>query len=130
MVKKSQPSGWTGWVYFAGAMLFVVGGLEVISGLAALFRDSFFVVTKDHLVAFNYAAWGWIALVLGILLLATGAGVWAGRPWARVVAIILAVVAFLNNLAFINAYPLWSIIGAIVSGFVIYALTLHGDEVA
>lgn len=129
MAKKSQPTGWVGWVYFAGAMLLVIGGLQVIAGLAALFRDNFYVVTSTHLIAFNYTTWGWIALIMGILLLAAGAGVWAGRTWARVVAVILAVLAFINNLAFLNAYPLWSIIGAIVSGLVIYALTLHGDEV-
>ncbi len=130
MANKKDPTGWVGWVYFAGAMLIAVGGLQIISGLVALFRDNFYVVTSSHLVAFSYTTWGWIALILGILLLLTGVGVWAGQAWARVIAVLLAVLAMLNNFAFITAYPLWSIFGIIISGLIIYALTLHGDEVA
>jgi hypothetical protein len=31
---------WTGWVVFASIMLAVVGGINIIQGLAALFNDS------------------------------------------------------------------------------------------
>jgi hypothetical protein len=130
MAKRTEPTGWVGWVYFAGAMLLAVGGLQIIAGLAALFRDDFYVVTSNHLVAFSYTTWGWIELILGIVLLLAGIGIWAGQGWARIVGVFVAVLALLSNFAFITAYPLWSIFGVVISGLIIYALTVHGGEVA
>jgi hypothetical protein len=129
MAQRASPTAWVGWVYFAGAMLLVVGGLEILSGLVALFRDNYYVVTSAGLVGLNFTAWGIINIILGVGLVASGLGVWSGNMLARMVAVFLTVLALLDNLAFMSAYPLWSIIGVIVCGLIIYALTLHGDEV-
>ncbi len=125
---KKNPTGWVGWVYFAGTMLLVVGGLEVINGLVGIFRKSFYVVTETHLIALNYTAWGWISLIVGLLLILTGLGLWAGSTWARIVALLLVVLSMLHNIAFITAYPLWSTTALIIDGLIIYALTAHGGE--
>lgn len=126
--RSREVTGWVGWVYFAGTMMFVVGGAHIISGLVGIFHREFYAVTAAGLVAFNFTTWGWIQLVLGVLLMLTGAGIWAGATWARMVGVALAVLAMLDNFAFLSAYPLWSLIGIILSGFVIYALTMHGAE--
>lgn len=128
MVQRRKPTAWLGWVYFAGSMLLVVGGVQIISGLVGIFHKSFYAVSSSGLVAFNYAAWGWINLILGAIVLLTGLGVWAGSAWARTIAVFLAVLVMIDNVAFITAYPLWSIIALIINGFIIYALTMHGDE--
>ena len=122
-----QPTAWVGWIFFAAAMLLVVGGMQIITGLVAILRDNFYVVTSSGLVAFNYTTWGWINLILGIVAMLTAFGVLAGSMWARIVAIFATVLTMLANVAFLNAYPLWSIISLVVGGFVVYALTMHGD---
>jgi len=127
-ITRDRASGWVGWSYFAGALLMVAGGVNIIAGLAAIFKEGFYVVTESNLIAFNYATWGWIALLIGIGLILTGVGVWAGATWARLVAVFLAVLALLDHVAFMSAYPLWSIIGIIINGLIIYALTVHGGE--
>ena len=48
--------------------------------------------------------------------------------WARIVAILTAMVSAVVNLAFMSAYPLWSAIMIAVDVLVIYAVTAHGDE--
>jgi hypothetical protein len=126
--RTTTPTAWAGWAFFAGALLFVVGGLQIISGLAALFRDDFYAVTQAGLVAFNYTTWGWTSIVLGVIVLLTGVGVLAGSVWARIVAVFFTVLVMIENLAFITAYPLWSIIAVVINGCIIYALTMHGDE--
>ena len=128
MVKRTDPTAWVGWIYFAGAMLLAIGSLQIIAGLVAIFRNRFYAVGSNGLIAFNYTAWGWISLILGIVLIFAALGVWAGSAWARVLAVILAVLAMIENLSFASAYPLWSIIALIISGFIIYALTMHGHE--
>lgn len=123
-----QPTAWTGWIFFAAAMLLAVGGMQVIAGLVAIFNNDFYVATQAGLVAFNYTAWGWVHLILGVVALLTGVGILAGSAWARVVAVFATVLVMVDNVAFMNAYPLWSIASLIVGGCVIYALTMHGGE--
>ena len=127
--KSSQPTGWVGWVYFAGAMMLVVGALQAIAGLVAIFKHTFYLVTSSNLIAFNYTAWGWIDLVLGAIIFLAGLGVWAGVTWARVVGIFLAALVLVDNIAFIKAYPVWAVISIVISGLIIYALSVHGNEV-
>jgi hypothetical protein len=122
------PTAWVGWAYFAAAMLLVVGGMHVISGLVGIFRDKFYVVGENALVAFNFSTWGWIQLVIGVLAILTAFGIMAGSLWARVIGVLVAALAIIENAAFLNEYPIWSVMAMIVCGFVIYALTMHGAE--
>jgi len=125
---QKQVTGWVGWVYFAGAMMLLLGGLQALAGLIALFNNDFFVVTQEGLIALNFTAWGWIHIILGVIIFAAGIAVLAGNVWGRVIGVFLAVLSAIANLGFITAYPLWSIVGLIIDGLVIYALTMHGAE--
>lgn len=122
-------TGWVGWIYFAGLMLTISGGMQVISGLVGIFSEEFFVVAENQLVLLDYSAWGWLNLVIGLLVFAVGVALIGGQTWARVAALMLTVVAALSHISFMNAYPLWGVIALIVDGLIIYALVAHGDEV-
>ena len=123
------PTGWTGWVVFASVMMVILGCLQIVQGLVAIFDDSWYHVTAGGLVVHvDYTAWGWTHLLLGVLILISGFGVLAGNLAARAVAVALAVLSALVNLVFVEAYPIWSIIIITVDVLVIYALTVHGRE--
>jgi hypothetical protein len=126
--QNNSPTGWVGWGYFAGFMMMMLGVFEGIAGLAAIFKDNFYVATENSLLVFNYTAWGWISLVLGILLLMAGLELLRGAMWARVLAIFLAGLSLIANMSFVEAYPIWSITMMVVDVLVIYALTVHGAE--
>ena len=126
---EPQSDGWLGWVGFAGIMMVMVGIFQVIEGLAALFRDQYFLVTKNGLlVTANFTAWGWTHTILGIVVIAAGFGVLSGRILARLVGILLALASATVNLAFLSAYPVWSTILITLDVIVIYALAVHGGE--
>lgn len=127
--QSSEVTGWVGWIYFASFMMMVVGGLQALSGFVALFKDDFYVVTQHSLLVFNFTAWGWIHIILGALVFAAGLAVMSGKMWGRVVGIIMVILNAIANLAFMPAYPLWSIIALVIDGLVLYALTVHGSEV-
>lgn len=127
---KREVTNWVGWVYFASALLALLGGLQMISGLTGIFSNDFFIVTEDKLVAFDYTTWGWINLIIGTTLVLVSISLAIGKVWAQVVAIALTVISALASVAFMPAYPLWSIINLVIAGFVIYAIAMHGDEVA
>lgn len=129
MVNK-QITAWVGWIYFASTMLLIVGAIQVIAGLTGIFNSNFYVALESgRLVAFDYTTWGWIHLILGILAIASAIALAAGKLWAQIVALTFATLAVIANLASIGTYPLWSISALILYGFVIYAITVHGDEV-
>jgi hypothetical protein len=88
-------------------------------------------VTQSGLVVnVDYNAWGWTHLLLGVLILVSGLGVLAGNLAARTVAVVLAALSALVNLAFLEAYPIWSIIVITLDVLVIYAVTVHGRELS
>lgn len=128
MAQNNTPTGWVGWAYFASFMLMLVGVFQSIAGLAAIFKQNFYLVTQSQLLVFNFKTWGWITLILGIIIFMAGLELLRGAMWARMVAIFLAGLSFLANMAFFNAYPLWSIVMMVINVLVIYALTVHGNE--
>lgn len=124
-----EPTGWVGWIFFAGVIMVLGGTFQAIAGLVALFNSSYFLVpSADLVVAVNYTGWGWVHLVAGILLVVVGFGVMTGQTWARVVGVVLAGISALLNIAFLAAYPLWAIIVIAIDILVIYALSVHGRE--
>jgi hypothetical protein len=128
--EEPEATAWTGWVGFGGMMMILVGMFGAIEGLVALFKDEYYLVTKnDLLVSVDFTAWGWTHLILGILVLAAGFGVLAGQTWARAVGIVLAMISATVNLAFLAAYPVWSTIVITLDVIVIWALAVHGREV-
>jgi hypothetical protein len=126
---QEQPGDWRGWITFAGVMMILLGAFQVIEGLVALLARGFYAVGPEGLVvSVDYNAWGWLHLVIGLVLIATGLGVMTGQTWARVVGIVFAGLSALVNLAFMAAYPFWSVIVIFVDIVVIYALAVHGRQ--
>jgi hypothetical protein len=126
---EPDPTGWTGWVVFASFMLFLLGGFQAVQGVVAIFHDDYYAVTENGLlVNVDYSVWGWVHLLLGLALVAAGAGLLAGNMVARIAAVALAGLSAILNLAFIEAQPIWSIIVIAIDVLVIYSVTVHGRE--
>ena len=128
---ESSYSSWAvGWAGFAGVMLIMIGVFDVIQGLVALFNDEFFVVTQKWVFEFDITAWGWIQLILGVILILSGGGIFSGNVAARTVGVIIAGVAAIVNFAWLPYYPVWSIIVIAICVAIIWALTAHGRDIA
>ena len=125
--RPPEPSGWAlSGVVFAASLLTLIGCFQVIAGLAAVFDDDFFVITRNYTFDLDTTAWGWIHLLLGILLVATGVGLFSRRPWAGVTALGLAMFSAVANFLFIPYYPFWAILLIALDVWVIWALTRPG----
>jgi hypothetical protein len=122
-----QLSGWAvGGVTFAACVLTIIGAFQVIAGLVAIIDDEFYVVASNYTFDFDTSAWGWIHLLLGVLLVATGFGLFARQTWAGVTAIMLAGLSAIANFFFIPYYPFWAILVIALDIWVIWALTRPG----
>jgi uncharacterized membrane protein len=96
-------SGWTGWITFAGVMMIIAGGLNALYGLIAVVNDEWVVWTNRASLLLDISQWGWIHLIVGVVLLLSGIGVFSGHFLARTVGVIAAAVSLIANFAFIPA---------------------------
>lgn len=117
-----------GWVVFAAVMLMIIGGLDALYGLAAVLNNEIVIVGGHGVILANITTWGWVTLILGVLLLLTGAGLLAGNAMARWAAVGLIAVGAVIQLAWFPAAPLWTILTVALSVVVVYELTAHWDE--
>jgi hypothetical protein len=124
-----EATGWTGWIAFAGIMMILLGILHGIAGFVGLFKEDYYLVGKSGLlVEVDYTTWGWVHLLWGMVVVLAGVGLLAGQMWARVVGVIFAMGSAIINVAFLSAYPIWSMIMIAVDVLVIWAITVHGRE--
>ena len=117
-----------GFILFAAIMMLMVGVFQALQGLIAIFENEFYVSTRNYLYEFDATTWGWIHLVIGLLVAFAGWGLLSGQTWARVVGITLAALSATANFLFIPYYPFWSLLIITLNIFVIWALTAHGRE--
>jgi hypothetical protein len=126
---EDETTGWVGWIIFASVIMGILAVFHVIAGLVALFKDEFFLVRKSGLVVeVDYTAWGWTHVGLGVLLGVAAVSLAAGNMFGRVVGVLLASASAIVNLAFIAAYPVWSVLMIAIDVIVIYAIVVHGRE--
>jgi hypothetical protein len=112
---------------FAAALLLVLGVWQIFLGIAAIVKGEFFVLAPNYIYEFSIGAWGWIHLIIGIIMVITGFFLFTGATWARAVGIVLAVLSAIENFFFLPYYPLWSIVVIALDIFVIWALAAADD---
>jgi hypothetical protein len=129
--QRETVSGWTtGFAYFAGAIMILIGIYHAISGLAAILEDEFFVVGRNYTFDLDVTAWGWIHLIGGIIVVLAGIGIYSGATWARTVGIVLAGLSAVANFFYIPYYPVWAVLIIALDIMVILALTAFSREAA
>lgn len=127
---NSGYSEWAvGWTWFAAVMLWIIGALSAIQGLVAIINESFYLVTPEYIFQFDITTWGWIHLIVGIIMFVAGIGLLSAQVWARTVAVIAASISLLANFAWLPWYPLWSAIVIAIDVAVIWAVTVHGRDI-
>ena len=124
-------AAWSVGVSSAAAIFLVLGGVfQFLQGLAALLNSEFSIVGANYTFSFDLTTWGWIQIILGIIVLAAGVGVITGQLWGRVVGITIATLTMLTNFAFIPYYPIWSLVIIALNVFVIWALCVYDRDTA
>ncbi len=130
-MSQQEPSGWAiGWSAFAAFMLIMIGTFQALAGIAAIANDDKFVVTEDYVINLDLTQWGWVHLILGIIIFLAGLGIFSGNVLARTVGVILAILSAITAFVYLPIQPVWSSILIAVNVAVIWALTTHGRDIA
>ena len=116
-----------GWLLFAATMLGLAGVLSIIDSIVALSRSKFYAPNANYVFT-DLRTWGWITLVLGVLLIVAAMGVFSGSGFARWFGIFAASLNLLAHFGAIQSYPFWSLIVITLDILVIYALSVYGGK--
>lgn len=121
------PAGgeFSGWIAFAGVMMFILGSLDALWGLAAIVNDDVVVVGGSGALIFDITTWGWVHLILGSIVALSGLGLISGNAAARVVGIFVVAVNAIAQIVWFPAAPLWSFLMIILDTIIIYQLTMN-----
>jgi hypothetical protein len=120
-----SPAGLTA---LAGWLLMLGGLWSFFIGLGVLVQPAYFTSLPGYVPVTHYAyqwnlsGWGWLNLILGIAVVATGASVLLGQTWARWAGVILAVLSGIANFLFIPYFPIWSVLVIALDVFIVWAL--------
>jgi hypothetical protein len=121
---RSAKQG-SGWVLFSGIVLTLLAMLNLIDGIAAVSKSSFFVSGADFVVS-DLKSWGWFLIIVGLFQGVTAIGVALRRRGWRWVGVSVAGVNSVMQLVFMPAYPLWAICLFALDMLVMYGLVLYG----
>ena len=127
---EATPVAAHGVSVFAGIMLIMGGAFQVIEAIVAIANDEYLLVLRNYVFSIDLTGWGWIHLLLGILVAVAGFAVMSGRLWGRSVGIILAVFSMIANFLFVPYYPVWSLLIMALDVSVIWALCLYSRDAA
>jgi hypothetical protein len=131
MSSGREVSGWAvGWTIYAAVWMWILGFFHALAGFAGIVEDEILVATPSYLLQLDVTTWGWIHLILGIVVLLAGFAVFNGSVWARTVGVVIAAASIIGNFAWLPYQPWWSIIMMTAGAFVIWALTAHGRDAA
>ncbi len=126
---RSSPGGYRaqgeGWVLFSGIILTLLAMMNVIDGIAAVSKSSFFVAQAQFVVS-DLKSWGWFFIIVGAFQGVTAIGVflrWHGWRW---VGVSIAGLNSVMQLVFLPAYPLWAICLFALDILVMYGLVMYG----
>jgi uncharacterized membrane protein (DUF2068 family) len=116
-----------GLVTFAGVMLMIVAVLNILYGIAAIDKATFFTRGAKYVVG-DLRTWGFFLVALGILQAVAAFGVWRGTSWARWFGVACASVNAVLQTLFIPASPVLAMTILALDIVVIYGLLAYGGR--
>ncbi|MFF7715039.1 hypothetical protein [Streptomyces sp. NPDC007988] len=116
-------TGWAaGGTLFAGVLMMVTGVISIFEGIAGIVEDEVYARVGNYVFSWDLTAWGWVHVVLGILVAVTGWGILKNMEWSRYLGVALASLNIIVQFLFLPYQPVWAIFSMAISVFIIWAL--------
>ena len=124
----NNSSHMTGWVALAAALMIVQGIINFFYGLGALANAHWYAYAHGTVYWLDISHWGWVVLLVGLLLILSGILLWSGNLFGRIMGVIFAVASFIANLNYFPVAPAWTTLALVLDVVIIYAILAHGKE--
>ncbi len=116
-----------GLIFFASILLFVAGFFNMIYGIAAIANSHVFVANAHYVIG-DLRAWGWVTLIISVLMLVAGAGVLAGNQLARWFAVAVVGISAIEMMFVLPAYPFWALVIIAADIVALWGLCAYGSR--
>lgn len=121
----STRNAWaSGLMIFAAAVLVTVGMFQILEGIVALANDEFYVVGREYTFEFDLTTWGWVHLLVGVILAVVGGFLFTGATWARWAGMAIGILSMITNFMWLPYYPFWAVVVIGLNIAVIWALSV------
>ena len=118
-----------GWLIFAAVALGIGGIMRIFDAIWAFrYHGSIPENLQNALWGHTLKNYGWLWLVVGIILILCAFGVMARSQISRWIGIFAGAVAAISAIWWMPYYPIWSITYIAIAGAVIYALVAYGQR--
>ena len=108
--RNAPVSGLAVGVTLTAAIILIIGGvLHAMEGVVGLATNEFYVTTQKWIFQFDVTTWGWIHILVGIIAVLAGIGLFSGAVWARTLGVIIAAISILVNFVWLPYYPIWAV---------------------
>jgi hypothetical protein len=118
-----------GWLIFAAIALGVAGIMRIFD---AIWAFSYHGVLPENLenAIFGHSlkTYGWVYLVVGIVLIVCAGGVISRSQVSRWIGIFAGAVMAISAIWWMPYYPVWSLTYIVVGILVIYGLAVYGER--
>ena len=119
-----------GMVTFAAVVIFIVAGLEALTGLLAFMGTGWWVTSTGDLVYANLMFWGIADVIVALIALYAGIDLLRGGSFGLGMGYLFAVLAAIRWLLVIPAAPVLAVVVIALCVMVIYGLTKYSDQLA
>jgi hypothetical protein len=121
--RSTKVNPWaTGVAVFAAAMMVLGGMVQVLDGIVALNHDVVISRVGDYVFGWDADGWGWVHIILGVILAAAGFAIFADKDWARVFGMTVAIIAAVVNFMWLPYYPVAAVVMIALDVLVVWAL--------
>ncbi len=120
-----------GWLIFAGIVLGVAGIMRIFDAIWAFQYHGVLPSNLENAIfGHSLKTYGWVYLIVGIVLIFCAFGVVARVQLSRWIGIVAGAVAAISAIWWMPYYPVWSLAYIALGVFVIYGLAVYGGREA
>jgi hypothetical protein len=116
-----------GMVVFAGTLVAMIGLFNLLDGIVAIAKSSFFIGDARYVVG-DLRTWGWVMTIFGAVQLLAAAGVFMGNQLARWFAVAVVGLNAIAQMFYIPAYPFWSLLIIAADIVALWGLCAYGSR--
>ena len=120
-----------GWRLFAALVLGIAGIMRLFDAIWAwTYNGPLPENLQNALLGHSLTTYGWIYLVVAIILVGSSVGVMAGSELSRWIGIFAGALLALSATLWLPYYPVWSLTYIAIGVLVLYALAVYGGRQA
>lgn len=118
-----------GWLLFASIVLGVAGVMRIFDAIWAFSYHGVLPANLEGAIfGHSLKTYGWVYLIVGIILILCAFAVYSRSQVARWVGIAAGAIGAITAVWWMPYYPIWSLTYVALGALVIYALAAHGGR--